>query len=109
MLASDNHNRAPRLWHHLDELASSSTRVLSDHRRADRRQARTTTKGLRIRAERDDDETGVKASDEGPAVLHLTRHDFHGGWNHTRPRRLHDQTSDEAYRRAVRCSRAPVH
>jgi hypothetical protein len=47
--------------------------------------ATTTTKGLRIRAERDDGyyETGVKVSDEELAALPLTRHDFHGDWNYT--------------------------
>jgi hypothetical protein len=47
--------------------------------------ATTTTKGLRIRAERDDGyyETGVKVSDKELAALPLTRHDFHGDWNYT--------------------------
>ena len=47
--------------------------------------ATTTTKGLRIRAERDDGyyETGVKVSDKELAALPLTRHEFHGEWNYT--------------------------
>jgi len=47
--------------------------------------ATTTTKGLRIRAERDDGyyETGVKVSDKELAALPLTRHKFHGDWNYT--------------------------
>ena len=47
--------------------------------------ATTTSKGLRIRAERDDGyyETGVKVSDKELAALPLTRHKFHGDWNYT--------------------------
>jgi len=70
----------------------------TDHRRVDR--GTTTTKGLRIRAERDDGyyETGVKVSDEELAALPLTRHDFHGDWNYTLTPALHNQTCGEPYR-----------
>ena len=47
--------------------------------------ATTTSKGLRIRAERDEGyyETGVKVSDAELASLPLRRHEFHGDWNYT--------------------------
>ena len=47
--------------------------------------ATTTSKGLRIRAERDEGyyETGTKVSDVELAALPLTRHEFHGDWNYT--------------------------
>ena len=47
--------------------------------------ATTTSKGLRIRAERDEGyyETGTKVSDAELAALPLTRHEFHGDWNYT--------------------------
>jgi len=46
--------------------------------------ATTTSKGLRIRAEPDDNyETGVKVSDKELAALPLTRREFHGDWNYT--------------------------
>jgi len=47
--------------------------------------ATTTTKGLRIKAERDTEwyPTGVKTSDAELAALPLTRHDWHGDWNYT--------------------------
>ncbi len=47
--------------------------------------ATTTTKGLRIKAERDTDgyPVGVKISDAEIAALPLTRHDWHGDWNYT--------------------------
>ena len=46
--------------------------------------ATTTAAGLTIRAEADTSryETGVKVSDEELATVPLTRHDFHGDWNH---------------------------
>jgi transposase len=47
--------------------------------------ATTTTKGLRIKAERDTEwyPVGVKISDAEMAALPLTRHDWHGDWNYT--------------------------
>ena len=47
--------------------------------------ATTTTKGLRIEAQRDTEwyPTGVKISDAQLAALPLTRHDWHGDWNYT--------------------------
>nr|MDQ6949905.1 ISAzo13 family transposase [Actinomycetota bacterium] len=47
--------------------------------------ATTTTKGLRIKAERDTERypTGVKITDAELAALPLTRHDWHGDWNYT--------------------------
>jgi len=47
--------------------------------------ATTTTKGLRIKAERDTEwyPTGVKITDAELAALPLTRHDWHGDWNYT--------------------------
>jgi len=47
--------------------------------------ATTTTKGLRIKAERDTEwyPVGVKISDAEIAGLPLTRHDWHGDWNYT--------------------------
>ena len=47
--------------------------------------ATTTTKGLRIKAERDTEwyPLGVKISDAEMAALPLTRHNWHGDWNHT--------------------------
>ena len=47
--------------------------------------ATTTTKGLRIKAERDTEwyPIGVKISDAEMDALPLTRHDWHGDWNYT--------------------------
>ena len=47
--------------------------------------ATTTTKGLRIKAERDTEwyPVGVKISDAEMDALPLTRHDWHGDWNYT--------------------------
>ena len=47
--------------------------------------ATTTTKGLRIKAQRDTEwyPTGVKVSDAELAALPLVRHDWHGDWNYT--------------------------
>ena len=47
--------------------------------------ATTTTSGLTIRAEADQNvyEKGVKVTDEELAAIPLTRHDFHGDWNYT--------------------------
>lgn len=44
--------------------------------------AATTTKGLRLKAERDTEwyPVGVKISDAEMAALPLTRHDWHGDW-----------------------------
>lgn len=47
--------------------------------------ATTTTSGLTIRAEADQNiyEKGVKVTDEELAAVPLARHDFHGDWNYT--------------------------
>lgn len=47
--------------------------------------ATTTTKGLRVRAERDPEwyPTGVKVTDDELAAVPLTPHDWHGEWNYT--------------------------
>lgn len=47
--------------------------------------ATTTTKGLKVRAERDVEyyETGVKITDDELAGVPLTPHDWHGEWNYT--------------------------
>jgi transposase len=47
--------------------------------------ATTTTKGLRIKAERDTEwyPVGVKISDAEMAALPITRHEWHGDWNYT--------------------------
>ena len=47
--------------------------------------ATTTTTGLTVRAELDENKypKGVKTSDADFAALNLTRHDFHGDWNYT--------------------------
>jgi transposase len=47
--------------------------------------ATTTTKGLRIKAERDTEwyPIGVKISDAEMAALPITRHEWHGDWNYT--------------------------
>jgi hypothetical protein len=47
--------------------------------------ATTTTKGLRIKAERDTEwyPVGVKISDAEMAALPLDRHEWHGDWNYT--------------------------
>jgi len=47
--------------------------------------ATTTTKGLRIKAERDTEwySVGVKIGDAEMAAFTLTRHDWHGDWNYT--------------------------
>ena len=47
--------------------------------------ATTTTKGLRIKAERDTEwyPIGVKISDAQLAALPITRHEWHGDWNYT--------------------------
>jgi hypothetical protein len=51
----------------------------------------TTTQGLRVRAELDENAyaAGIKVSDEEMAALALERDDFHGEWNYRfRPRLL---------------------
>ena len=47
--------------------------------------ATTTKKGLKIRAERDQNyyETGVKVTKAELASLPISRHEFHGDWNYT--------------------------
>jgi Rhodopirellula transposase DDE domain len=47
--------------------------------------ATTTTAGLTVRAELDENKypKGVKISDAKLAAIHLTRHNFHGDWNYT--------------------------
>jgi transposase len=47
--------------------------------------ATTTTTGLTVRAELDENKypKGVKTSDAQLAAINLTRHDFHGDWNYT--------------------------
>jgi len=47
--------------------------------------ATTTTTGLTIRAELDENKypKGVKITDAALAAIHLTRHTFHGDWNYT--------------------------
>ena len=44
----------------------------------------TTTKGLRIQAQRDTNAypTGIVVTDEELATLHLEKADFHGEWNY---------------------------
>jgi hypothetical protein len=45
----------------------------------------TTNTGLKIYAQIDDRvyEKGVEVTDEQLAVVHITRHTFHGDWNYT--------------------------
>jgi hypothetical protein len=61
--------------------------------------ATTTTTGLTVRAELDENEypTGVKIPDKQMKALEtdgiLTRHDFHGEWNYTlHPQPRHTET-----------------
>ncbi len=44
----------------------------------------TTGKGLKIRAELDENEyqTGIKVSDKEMAEVNIERNDFHGEWNY---------------------------
>jgi transposase len=61
--------------------------------------ATTTGTGLRVRAELDTGayDTGVKISDRQMDALPLTRHDWHGDWNHTLRSESYDPAAGAPY------------